>query len=406
MKRAPLEVLGGPGAALFAARTLQDCTGPPGAGCVAARRPAGPPAGRYDGPADAIRLSKSHVFPRRSPHDPPPPPRAPRTLPRPEPRRTPWARWRCQTTCSTAPAPSGRCSTSRSAAGACRSKSSAPSATSSSPRPRRTSGLGTLPAEQADLIIRAAREVADGKLDEHFPVDIFQTGSGTSTNMNANEVIANRCSQLAGKAIGSKEPIHPNDDVNYGQSSNDTFPTAMHIAAARALQQRAAPALVKLSKSLSKKAKAVGHDREDRPHAPAGRHAHPPGPGVQRLRRGRSTRPSNGGPRPRSARRARHRRHRRGHGLNTHTRSAKLVCQGAEQATGCKFREAENHFEAQAAKDAFVEASGDLKHHRGQRCPRSPTTSAGWVRAALRHRRTVLPAMQPGSSIMPGKVNP
>src|SRR5580692_11876577 len=106
--------------------------------------------------------------------------------------------------------------------------------------------LGKLDKTRTDLILQAAQEVIDGKLDEHFPVDIYQTGSGTSTNMNANEVIANRCSQLAGKPVGSKEPVHPNDHVNMGQSSNDVIPTAIHIAAAESLRNLLIPALEEL----------------------------------------------------------------------------------------------------------------------------------------------------------------
>ena len=108
--------------------------------------------------------------------------------------------------------------------------------------------LGKLDAEQARLIEQAAEELIDGKLDEHFPIDIFQTGSGTSTNMNANEVLANRCSQLAGQPIGSKRPVHPNDHVNMGQSSNDVIPTAIHVAAAETLQNELMPALAGASR--------------------------------------------------------------------------------------------------------------------------------------------------------------
>lgn len=114
--------------------------------------------------------------------------------------------------------------------------------------------LGKLAPEKADAIARAAEELIDGRLDEHFPLDIFQTGSGTSTNMNANEVLANRCSQLADQPIGSKKPVHPNDDVNMGQSSNDTIPTSMHIAAAETLANELRPALERLQKSLADKA--------------------------------------------------------------------------------------------------------------------------------------------------------
>ena len=114
--------------------------------------------------------------------------------------------------------------------------------------------LGLLDAERAALIVQAAEEVADGKLDDHFPLDIFQTGSGTSTNTNANEVIANRCAQLAGKAVGSRELVHPNDHVNMGQSSNDVIPSAIHISAAEQLKNCLIPALERLLGALEGKA--------------------------------------------------------------------------------------------------------------------------------------------------------
>src|SRR6266404_671262 len=114
--------------------------------------------------------------------------------------------------------------------------------------------LGLLDAERAGLIAQAAEEVAEGKLDEHFPLDIFQTGSGTSTNTNANEVIANRSAQLKGKPIGSHDPVHPNDHVNMGQSSNDVIPSAMHISAAEQLKNCLIPALKKLEAALAAKA--------------------------------------------------------------------------------------------------------------------------------------------------------
>src|SRR5262245_48146503 len=116
--------------------------------------------------------------------------------------------------------------------------------------------LGTLPPETVALIVRAADEVIDGKLDDHFPLFVWQTGSGTQTNMNANEVISNRAIELAGGKIGSKKPIHPNDHVNRGQSSNDTFPTAMHIAAAEETVGRLLPAVAQLRATLDSKARA------------------------------------------------------------------------------------------------------------------------------------------------------
>src|ERR1700733_2292611 len=114
--------------------------------------------------------------------------------------------------------------------------------------------LGTLPADKADLIIRAADEVIEGRLDAHFPLVVWQTGSGTQSNMNANEVISNRGIELGGGVVGSKKPIHPNDDVNRSQSSNDVFPTVMHVAAALEFRERLVPAVVKLRKAIEAKA--------------------------------------------------------------------------------------------------------------------------------------------------------
>src|SRR5678815_5979312 len=119
--------------------------------------------------------------------------------------------------------------------------------------------LGLLDSHRCALIVQAAEEVVEGKLDEHFPLDIFQTGSGTSTNTNANEVIANRCAQLAGKPIGSREVVHPNDHVNMGQSSNDVIPAAIHVSAAEQLRDCLLPALEKLRSALSAKAKEFHH---------------------------------------------------------------------------------------------------------------------------------------------------
>ena len=137
--------------------------------------------------------------------------------------------------------------------------------------------------QSGNAIIDAAQEVADGQLDKHFVVDVFQTGSGTSSNMNANEVIANRVSQKAGKPIGSKDPVHPNDHVNMGQSSNDTFPTAMHIAAAVALEKRLKPALQRIH-ATTEAGDRLGFDHQNRPDPSDGRHADSRGTGVWRLR--------------------------------------------------------------------------------------------------------------------------
>ena len=142
--------------------------------------------------------------------------------------------------------------------------------------------LGKLDAKLADLIVTAAQQVIDGKLDEHFVLDIFQTGSGTSTNMNANEVISNRAIVLAGGKIGAKDPVHPNDHVNMGQSSNDAIPAAIHIAAADALKFDLAR-LGTPSGRPAPEGRAVRKDRQDRTDTPSRRHARPPGAGVPRI---------------------------------------------------------------------------------------------------------------------------
>ncbi len=144
--------------------------------------------------------------------------------------------------------------------------------------------LGKMTPEKSALIIAASREVADGKLDDEFPLSVWQTGSGTQSNMNANEVIANRAIELAGGVLGSKDPVHPNDDVNMSQSSNDTFPTAMHIAAVEEITHRLIPAVRTLRNALAVKAEAYAGHHQDRPDPPDGRRAPHPGSGVLRLR--------------------------------------------------------------------------------------------------------------------------
>ncbi len=266
--------------------------------------------------------------------------------------------------------------------------------------------LGHVDRDLTDRIEAAAQEVFEGKLDGHFPVDVFQTGSGTSTNMNANEVIANRCSQIAGKPIGSKEPVHPNDHVNQGQSSNDTFPTAMHIAAAVALKGELIPALEALRDSL--RAKAEEFDRVlkiGRTHlmdaTPVrlgqefGGYAMQAGRAVDRANKALKSlhELALGGTAV-------------GTGLNCHPEFPQAAIAFIAEKTGIPFREAEDHFEAQAAKDALVECHGQLnaiaaslyKIANDVRLLGSgPRCSIGEIR---------LPATQPGSSIMPGKVNP
>jgi fumarate hydratase, class II len=266
--------------------------------------------------------------------------------------------------------------------------------------------LGLLDAERAALITQAAEEVAEGKLDDHFPLDIFQTGSGTSTNTNANEVIANRSAQLAGKPIGSHEHVHPNDHVNIGQSSNDVIPSAIHISAAEELKNRLIPALEKLHETLETKAKEfwdiIKIGRTHLMDATPVRLGQEFSGYAQQVAYAKDRAEKTidalrevalGGTAV-------------GTGLNRHIDFPKKVLHRIKQRTGIAFYEAKNHFEAQGGKDAVVEASGELKTiavtlfkiandirwlGSGPRC------GIGEIR---------LPATQPGSSIMPGKVNP
>ena len=266
--------------------------------------------------------------------------------------------------------------------------------------------LGSLPAQTAALIEQAALEVAEGTLDAHFVIDIYQTGSGTSTNMNVNEVISNRACQLAGKPVGAKDPVHPNDHVNMGQSSNDTFPTAMHVAVASELEYKLAPALDALRQSLEKKG-AEFHDllKIGRTHLMDATpvrlgqefdgYARQIEHGVDRAHKAINTLlelPLGGTA--------------VGTGLNRHPDfPARAIALIAEK-TGIPFREARDHFESQSAKDALVEASGQLK---------TIATSLFKIANDIRWLGSgpqcaigeiSLPATQPGSSIMPGKVNP
>ena len=266
--------------------------------------------------------------------------------------------------------------------------------------------LGKLEPELTDAIIEAAQEVADGKLDDHFVVDVYQTGSGTSSNMNANEVIANRVSQKAGKPIGSKDPVHPNDHVNMGQSSNDTFPTAMHVAAAVALQNQLKPALERLGTTLSRQALEwddiikIGrtHLMDATPirigqvfsgYASQIDHA------IERVERAIAglSELAIGGTAV-------------GTGINTHLEFGRRVAEALSAQTGVRFVEAQNHPEAQAAKDAFVEASGTLKTVAVSLS--KIANDIRWLGSGPRCGlgELALPEIQPGSSIMPGKVNP
>jgi fumarate hydratase class II len=270
--------------------------------------------------------------------------------------------------------------------------------------------LSKLDEKRAKAIISASKEVAEGKYDVQFPVDIYQTGSGTSTNTNANEVIANLANQRLGFGVGAKGKegaVHPNDHVNMGQSSNDTFPTAMHIAAVLGIARDLIPALERLHADLAAKAREwdnivkIGrtHLMDATPirvgqvfsgYAAQAEYA------VVRANRALKRLQENmpiGGTAV-------------GTGINTHPKFAGKVCATLSQQLGATFTEAANHPEAQAAKDSFVEAHGELKT-----IAVSLTKIANDIRLLGSGPRCSifelsLPATQPGSSIMPGKVNP
>jgi fumarate hydratase class II len=261
--------------------------------------------------------------------------------------------------------------------------------------------LGLLPGPKALAIAEAAGRVADGDLDEQFVLDVFQTGSGTSTNMNANEVIAH----VASRAFDDGS-VHPNDDVNMGQSSNDVIPTAMHVAARLGIEQELIPALERLQQALEQKAEQFDDViKSGRTHlmdaTPVrlgqefGGYASQVAHGIRRLQRASEElgELALGGTAT-------------GTGINRPLDFPKQAIQNISEATDLAFREAENHFEAQAAKDAYVSASGALN-----------TLAVSLLKIAndIRHLSSgptsglseiQLPAVQPGSSIMPGKVNP
>lgn len=266
--------------------------------------------------------------------------------------------------------------------------------------------LGILPAEKADLIVKAADEVVEGKLDEHFPLVVWQTGSGTQTNMNANEVISNRAIEMAGGEKGSKKPIHPNDDVNKAQSSNDTFPTAMHIAAVEEIYRRLIPTVTKLRDALDAKSKEFKDIiKIGRTHL---MDATPLTLGqefsgyVQQLTNGlerinaalpRLYALALGGTAV-------------GTGLNTHPEFAIKSAAQISKLTGKPFISAKNKFEALAAHDALVEFSGVLKTLAASLM--KIANDIRWLGSGPRCGigEISLPENEPGSSIMPGKVNP
>ena len=266
--------------------------------------------------------------------------------------------------------------------------------------------LGTLTKEQVDLIVAAADEVISGGLDAHFPLFVWQTGSGTQTNMNANEVISNRAIEMAGGVVGSKKPIHPNDHVNRGQSSNDTFPTAMHIAAAEEVVHHLLPAVDQLSGTLHAKAKAFdGIVKVGRTHlqdatpltlgqeisgwvaqvdlATAAIEAAMPA--VYELALGGTA---------------------VGTGLNTHPEYAVRSAKHIATLTGLPFRSASNKFAALAGHEPLVALHGAIKTLAVALM--KVANDVRWLSSGPRSGlgEIVIPENEPGSSIMPGKVNP
>ncbi|OOV14405.1 class II fumarate hydratase [Deinococcus sp. LM3] len=266
--------------------------------------------------------------------------------------------------------------------------------------------LGELPRDVADLIVQAADEVIAGKLDDHFPLVVFQTGSGTQSNMNSNEVISNRAIEIAGGEMGSKKPVHPNDHVNRGQSSNDTFPTAMHIAVVLELNERLYGSVGKLRDTLHAKAQEhAGLVKVGRTHLQDAtpitlgqeiggwvaqldyaleqvRHA---GEGLLELAIGGTA---------------------VGTGLNAHPQFGDLAAKKYAEETGFAFRSAQNKFAALSAHDALVQTSAALRTLAGALMKMA--NDVRWLASGPRNGigEIVIPENEPGSSIMPGKVNP
>ncbi len=266
--------------------------------------------------------------------------------------------------------------------------------------------VGWLPADKAKLIVQAADEVIEGKLDEHFPLVVWQTGSGTQTNMNTNEVISNRAIELAGGVMGSKKPVHPNDDVNKAQSSNDTFPTAMHIAAAEQIVHLLIPSVTALRDAmLAKSEEFKDIIKTGRTHLMDATpltlgqefsgYAAQLDHGLKRINNALDSlyELALGGTAV-------------GTGLNTHPEFAVKSAATISKLTGLPFRTAENKFEALAAHDAIVEMSGVLKTLAASLF--KIANDVRWMGSGPRcgFGELALPANEPGSSIMPGKVNP
>jgi len=266
--------------------------------------------------------------------------------------------------------------------------------------------LGVLSKEKSALIIKAADEVATDKFMDHFPLSIWQTGSGTQTNMNVNEVIANRAIEIAGGVLGSKNPIHPNDDVNKCQSSNDIFPTAMHIVTVDQTHKHLIPSITKLQEALLRKSKKFKNIiKTGRTHLMDGTpvtlgnefsgYSHQLKQNLKRIKDAlpRLYELAQGATAV-------------GTGLNAHPKFSKKIAEKLSQMTGYPFKTADNKFEAIAAHDTLVEFSGLLKTTAVSLMKIS--NDIRWLSSGPRCgiNEIILPINEPGSSIMPGKVNP
>jgi fumarate hydratase class II len=271
---------------------------------------------------------------------------------------------------------------------------------------RANAELGVIANDKADLIARAAQEVIDGKWDDEFPLVVFQTGSGTQSNMNANEVIANRAIQLAGGAVGSKKPVHPNDDVNRSQSSNDAFPAVMHVATVEELDRAMLPAVAQLRATLHRKAREFAgvvmlgrtHLQDATPVTlgqvmsgwvaqldDATKYLHQARDALHPLALGGTA---------------------VGTGINSPARFGELAAKHIAQATGKPFTSAHNKFAALSAHDAMVNASAALRTLGGiaMKIANDVRLYASGPRAGF--GEITIPDNEPGSSIMPGKINP
>ena len=266
--------------------------------------------------------------------------------------------------------------------------------------------LGLLDGERKNAIVQAADEIIEGKFYSQFPIDVYQTGSGTSSNMNCNEILSNRASEIMGGVIASKDPVHPNDHVNLGQSSNDVIPTAIHIATNTMLEEELIPALQKLADELDKKSiefsdiVKIGRTHlQDATPITLGQefsgYTQMVKNGIKRIQnsQGFLSELAIGGTAV-------------GTGINTKAQFGSLVAKEISRFTGISFIEASNHFEAQGAQDAAVEASGALKTVAVSLS--KIANDIRWLGSGPRAGlgELILPAVQPGSSIMPGKTNP